>query len=679
MNPTDPIWIGASYYPEHVSPERVEADAVLMREAGLNLVRMGDFAWIRMEPEEGCFDFSWLDHAVRVLAGQGVSSLLCTPTAAPSKWISDKDPEVCQTMADGRRREFGRRRHYCVNSRAYRRHTERMVRALAEHYRGNPQVIGYQIDNEIMAEDPYCYCETCRKDFQGWLERRHGSIEELNRVWVMVFWSQSYRGFGEVSFPKTGHNPAALMDFYRFFSECYLDYIRFQAGLIREYSPGKRVTHNICSSGFVYRMDLNELGREMDVMSIDNYPYNWTLEHEYGNKVDLPYSPAMAGFALSMTRNYQGGHFWVTEAQVGRCYNPRKIVEPGMMRLWTYQELAHGGSAFLFFSWRTFPYGIEYLMHGVLDQDSVPRRRYHELQRTARELAALDPCVKAGLPHAEVALVREFDCDWAFEDGHVNVEFRYLRHLFLYHEACSAQHHTLDVLRCSSIAQRHKVVIAPSLLIATPEREKTLRDFVARGGRLVLTCLSGLRTEANTLLPQLLSPGLRELAGIEIEEQLGLRPGLGVGLRWSEPECPKIGYSATLWADLINPAGARTLAVYADQHFAGSPAVTVNRHGEGLVYYVATVPDAEFVSELIGRVLGEAGVQSPIACDESLVEAVVTRSGEREFLHLMNFAGKPVMIALRKLHGAPGGGAPVGELSLQARDAVILERCPQRL
>jgi beta-galactosidase len=683
MLPSSTPWIGAAYYPEHVCPERLEADARLMQEAGVTLVRMAEFTWIRMEPEENRLDFTWLDQAIRVLAAHGISTLLCTPTATPPKWLSDRDPEICQVMADGRRREFGKRRHYCVNSRAYRRHTERIVRALAEHYRDTPHVIGYQIDNEIMAEEPYCHCETCLGKFQAWLQQRHGTIERLNETWGLVFWSQSYRSFSEVIFPKAGHNPSALLEFYHFFSDSYLDYIRFQAGLLRDYSPDKAVTHNVCSSGFLYRMDLNQLGQCMDIVSIDNYPYNWTLEHEYGNKADLPYSPGMAGFALSMTRGYQRNHFWVTEAQVGRCFNPRKIVEPGMMRLWTHQELAHGGRAILFFPWRSFPFGIEYMMHGVLDHDSVPRRRYRELRQVAAELAAMPEAAQRALPFASVALLREFNCDWAFEDGHVNSEFRYLRHLFLYYNACARQHHTIDVLQAEQVTQQHRVILAPSLLILSPETEARLRDFVAAGGSLVLTCLSGLRTPANTFLPELPSPGLRELAGIEIEEQLGLRPGLGVSLCWSAPAHTAddndtadagLGHTGTLWADLIKTNSATTLATYGDHYFAGTPAVTLNHFGEGRVYYVATIPDAPFVDRLVRRVMADAALESPVLCDDPLLEVIESRTGEQAFLHLTNFSDRNARVTLRQPHVALRSGTTLSALEVPARDALLLQR-----
>ena len=514
---------GTSYYPEQLAPEEYATDAQLMQQAGFNLARMGEFAWSRMEPDDGKFDFSWLEAAVETLARHGVKSLLGTPTAAPPKWLTDKHPDILQIMADGRRREFGRRRHYCVNSRNYHHYTKRIVTALAERFKNNPHVIGYQLDNEFMAEQPHCFCDTCREQFQAWLQRKFGTIGELNRRWGMTFWSQSYRNFAEVAMPKAGCNPSAVYDLFHFFSDSFLSYSKLQTDCLKKISPEKTVTHNVCSSGFVYLLDLYKLGAQLDIMSLDNYPFVWTLENEYGNVGDREYDPAMASFALSMTRSWRHAPFWVTEAQSGRTFRPRDLIEPGILNVWTHQEIAHGARGVLWFHWKQFPFGIEHLLQAVLDYDGIPRRRYFEIQKTVAELQAAAKEISGALPQPEVALIRDFHTDWALDDGHAHPDLKYLRHLYLYYRALFENHVNSDAVSPEENFTRYKIVIAPSLLLVDETRAAHLRAYVANGGTLVLTCQTGLRDLDNVFHKITFPAHLRDLCGFEIEEQQTLK------------------------------------------------------------------------------------------------------------------------------------------------------------
>ncbi len=642
------IYFGTSYYPEQLSLDELEPDARLMQEAGFNLVRMGEFAWSRMEPNDGCFDFSWLENAVETLARHGVKSLLGTPTAAPPKWLTDKHPDICQVQADGRRREFGRRRHYCVNNGNYHRLTLRLVTALAERFKNNPNVIGYQIDNEFMAEQPHCYCEVCREKFQAWLRKKFGTIEELNRRWGLAFWSHCYRDFREVILPKSGHNPSALLDLYRFFSDSFLDYARLQADCLRSISPDKTVTHNICSSGFLYLLDLYQLGTQLDIVSVDNYPFAWTLENEYGRAADRDYHPAMASFALSMMRGLRRAPFWVTESQTGRTFQPRRQVpEPGILNAWTHQEIAHGAKAILWFHWRQFPGGIEHLLQAVLECDGKPRRRYFEIQRTVREVKSVQAEIASACPRPEVALLRDFHCDWALDDGHVHPEFRYLRHLYLYYRALFENHANADVIHPAENLLDYKLVLAPSLLLMDKVRAAHLRRYVEQGGILVLTAQSGLRDFDNVLFRQTLPAFLSDLCGMEIEEQNALPLPETTGIAATAGGYAKSRYECPLLFELIQPTTARALFHYTDLWFAGTPAVTVNHLGKGAVYYFATVPPPELVREFIGKLLPTCGVQPNLLATESpLVESVKSFNGGTEYLHLINYSREAQTVTL---------------------------------
>ena len=643
LPPASPLAFGVSYYPEQFGADDVEPSSCLMQEAGFNLVRMGEFAWHQMEPAPGQFDFSWLESAVNTLARRGIRTLLCTPTAAPPKWLSDLHPEICQTLPDGRRREFGKRRHYCANSPAYHRHTREIVTALARHFRGHPHVIGYQLDNEFMAEDPYCYCAHCRRKFQERLRAKFGTVGELNRRWNLAFWSQQYSDFDQVDLPKPGHNPCAYHEFQHFCSDSMLEYARLQAECLKRVSPDKTVTHNVCSSGFLYRLDLHRLAGQLDVVSVDNYPYAWTLENEYGNGADQEYHPAMAALALSITRGLRPTPFWVTEAQTGRTFRPRRgLIEPGRITAWTHQQLAHGARAVLWFPWRRFPGGIEFLMDAVLEADGRPRRRYAEIQTVVRQAQAAGPELAGLVPRSAAALLRDFHTDWALEDGGTHPDFRYLRHLYRYFRACFEIHLNADVIHPANELAGYQLIMAPSLLLMDESRAAHLRKYVSDGGTLVLTVQSGLRNFDNALFQQALPAHLTDLCGLEIEEQHALPGGATIAIAPVAGGDTGKRHECSQLFEIIRPTTAVPLFLYADQWCMGSPAVTVNRFGRGTVYYVAAVPDAPFLREFIQKIAGAAGLRFNLtAASSPFVESVRATAGNRDYLYLINHTGEP--------------------------------------
>jgi beta-galactosidase len=671
------LQFGATYYPEHVTPERVEEDARLMQAAGINLVRMAEFSWIRMEREEGTFDFSWLDHAVETLARHGVRSLLCTPTATPPKWVMDTYPDVYQYHADGRRREFGSRRHYCVNSASYRRLSVKIAEAIGSHYAGNPNVIGYQIDNELMAEDPYCYCPTCVTKFREWARKKFGSIDELNRRWGLDFWSQCYRSFDEVALPRINahQSPSSTLDLQRFFSECFVDYAALQAEALRRTSPGKTITHNVCSCGFLYRLDLNRLGKELDIVSVDNYPVSFTFESEYGNSGDVPYHPSYASLALGIIRGTKKAPFWVTEAQSGRTMRPRKLVEPGFLGAITRQELAHGATSVLYFSWRVFPSGVEFMLAGVLPSDSKPRRTYREITDIIRDSKALEPVLEGLMPHADVAILRDFDCDWALDDGLPHPDFRYLRHLHRYYQALFENHVNVDILSPEDEFSNHKILITPSWILIDENHATKLSRFVENGGTLVLTCLSAMRDPDNRNRPETIPSLLTGLCGIEVEEQQPLKFQDKVRFRDASGEAHEGAY----WFDLLSLHGAEPMASYDDRWFRGIPAVTLNSVGKGRVCYVGTVPDVAYLRGLLGGLCSEAGIAPNITEPSTpLLESVKvfgTDGSLGEHLHLINFSREEQSVTLSSAHLLlPNKREVSGRFTLRPFESVLLRK-----
>jgi len=402
------MYVGVDYYPEHWPRERWETDARLMQEAGLNVVRLAEFAWVMMEPEEGRFTFDWLDDALAVLHARGVSAILCTPTAVMPAWCARKYPETLAMQTNGQRIVWGVRKNNCFTSGAYRLLSERITRAMAEHFQHAPNVIGWQTDNEF--GHPVCYCDTCRAEFQDWLRARYGTLEELNRAWGLHFWGHYVGTWGEIPLPVANEsaNPSALLDWQRFYSWLNVRFQRDQVRILREYFPDTFITHNFM--GFFSDLNYYDLAEDLDHVSWDNYPV-------WGAPRVMSDAAAMG----DLMRGLKGKNYWIMEetAGPGGWGSFGRNPWPGEIRLVAYQQLAHGADGQIWFRWRTCTAGREQYWHGLLGHDGKPLRRYQEAARTAGEYHALAPHLEGTTVRAEVAFIYDYESIWAlrFQPG----------------------------------------------------------------------------------------------------------------------------------------------------------------------------------------------------------------------------------------------------------------------
>jgi len=375
--------LGTPYYPEHWPEERWATDARLMQEAGISRVRMGEFAWHRMEPTEGHFEFDWLQRAIEVFARHEIGTILCTPTPTYPAWLHRKYPDIHQVKSDGTVKEYGQRQDACKNHPGYRLHARRIAEEMLAALGDHPNVVAWQTDNEFGCHGTSrCYCAYCESAFQAWLRDRFGGdIDALNAAWGTFFWSQDYNDFGEISLPRDtadrtandGQNPSLVLDFYRFSSDVQIAFQREQIALIRKYSPGRLVTHNLM--GLFSQIDYFKLAADLDVVSWDNYPFRW-------NGTGLPPLP----LAHDLMRGLQRKPVWVMEQASGAggwgVYPATP--QPGQMRLWAYQAVARGADMISFFRWRSCRYGREQYWHGILYHHGIPQRRY-PLARAGRQ------------------------------------------------------------------------------------------------------------------------------------------------------------------------------------------------------------------------------------------------------------------------------------------------------
>ncbi|MCR2834352.1 beta-galactosidase [Parerythrobacter lacustris] len=410
--------LGVCYYPEHWPETRWAEDARLMREVGLTRVRIGEFAWSRIEPAPGRFDWGWLDRAVETLHAAGLSIIMGTPTATPPKWLVDRMPDMVPLDRDGRSRGFGSRRHYCFSHAGYREEAARITRAVAERYGAHPGVVAWQTDNEYGCHDTVqSFSPAARDAFPRWLADRYGTVGALNEAWGNVFWSMEYRGFDEIELPNltvTEVNPAHWLAFRRFSSDQVVSFNRAQVEILRELSPGRDVTHN--AMGFYTGYDHHDLAADLDVLGWDSYPLGFLEMFRFSEEDKRRYArqghPDIAAFHHDLYRGCaKGGRWSVLEQQPGPVnwarYNPAPL--PGMVRLWTLEAYAHGAELVSYFRWRQFPKAQEQMHAGLLRPDGEPAPALAEVRQVAAEL---DQLGQAGEAVKHAALVFDYAGEW---------------------------------------------------------------------------------------------------------------------------------------------------------------------------------------------------------------------------------------------------------------------------
>ncbi|OGV72678.1 MAG: hypothetical protein A3K19_06865 [Lentisphaerae bacterium RIFOXYB12_FULL_65_16] len=549
MNSTAPatstaaFWYGAAYYPEHWPEERWPVDARLMREAGFNVVRLGEFAWCRMEPEEDRFDFTWLDRAITVLQREGISVLLGTPTAGPPPWLVNAarlEDECRQVYEDGGPWECGGRSMCCVNHPRFQERSRRIAAELGRHFANCPAVIGFQIDNELGMYGTRCLCAHCREGFRRWLREKYGAIGEVNRCLGMIFGGNEFRSFDDIPIPRRKqdlHNPGLILDSQRFFSDANVRYVRLQVEALRQAGVRQAITTNVCHmlSGWM-GIDNRRLFEPLDVVGWDCYPVQFAA--------DPP--PAAMGLLHAVARAGKGGRrFWMLEQQSG---SPMANVadEPRRSRLWAWQAAAHGAEMILYFRWRTCRFGGEQYWRGILDHDGARNARYAAVAQTGGEMRRLAPRLAKLERAADVAILLDFDDLQSVTLNPPGPRFAYNAHAQSWFAAVQAQGRIADVVYevpAPPPLGKYRLLIAPAKRLMDPQTAEKLRQFVAGGGTLVATPCTATLDRDHVAPSEPLPWKLTDVFGVRRVEWSALG-------RMTAPPKERQGEAAEAWAKL---------------------------------------------------------------------------------------------------------------------------------
>jgi beta-galactosidase len=660
---------GVDYYPEQWPEARWPTDAQLMAEAGFNIVRLAEFAWSRLEPQPGVFDFDWLDRAIAVLAGRGIRVILGTPTASPPPWLMQSHPDLFRMNEQGHRLTFGNRREYCPNHPLYHDSTRAIVSAMAEHYAQHPWVVGWQIDNEF---GDRCYCPICRSAFQNWLQRRYATLDALNAAWGTSFWSHVYTEWSQIPVPlATGGspNPGLALDFARFASDTYVAYQQLQINILRSRTSGQFITHNLMGFGYD-KINYYDLSLTLDLVSWDNYPRTqWSLVADVE-----PSGPALAAATMYGLKHQP---FWVMEQQAGPggwelvSVMPR----PGELRLWTYQQIAHGANGILYFRWRTARFGTEQYWHGLLEHDARPGRRYREIARLGAELRRVGDRIERTQVTAKVAMLLSYDSRFAFQIQPNNPGYSYPAHFQAIYRAFHTRNVAVDVVAPTDDLSSYRLVLAPPLYVLPAAVVANLESYVRGGGTLVCFFRSGVKDAANAVVDQPLPGLLAELCGVQVADYDSLPAGAANGLQWVRPELADAPQGTSLaWADILTPGSAEVVARYTADYYAGQPAITRNRYGTGSAIYVGALGDAATHGTLVDWLIAETEVQPPLAAPAG-VEVTVRHHASRRLLFILNHTAVPQEVMLDQPYYNLLG-EPVrleGALTVAPRDVLILE------
>ncbi|MFI6803011.1 beta-galactosidase [Streptosporangium canum] len=650
------LGFGGDYNPEQWPDEIRAEDVRLMAEAGVNLVTVGVFGWARVEPAPGAYDFSYFDAVMDKLAAAGVTVDLATMTASPPPWLAAEHPEILPVTESGTVLSPGGRQHYCPSSPVYRDRAARLVEALAAHYKTHPALGFWHIGNEYGCHVSECFCDESARDFRRWLRERYGDIEALNAAWCTDFWSQRYTSFDQILPPRiapTYANPAQQLDFKRFSNEALRACFELEAAILRRVTPGVPVLTNFLAHH--KPVDLHSWADRMDIVGLDSYPDPF-----------WPRSHVAAGLAYDLARGAHGGDPWYLVEQAPSAVNWRQrngIKEPGRMRLWSWQAIAHGADAVLYFQWRQSRGGAEKFHSGMVPHGGADTRVFREVAALGAELAAVPELAGTRVAN-EVAVLFDWNSWWALElDSHPSDGLKAVDRALDHYGPLFDLGVGVDVLPPGADLSGYKLVVVPNLYLLTEAHAGGLADYVSAGGHLLVSFFTSV-VDGNDRVHHGGCPGpLREALGLRVEEYLPAAEGetfpLGEG-------------TADLWREDVRIEGADVLLAFPD----GTPAVTRNRFAAGTVRYVTTRPDETIMRAVMAEALAEAGAEPVLPGLPDGVQAAVRAGGGREFLLLLNHTTQAHTVDLpHRFHHLLAPGRPeVEQVILHPRDVAVLAR-----
>lgn len=669
-----PLLLGVDYYPDQTPESLWEQDAQMIAHAGLTNVRVGEFAWALMEPSEGKFDFGWLHRSVELLHQRGIAVILGTPSAAPPPWLTEKYPEVLLVNQDGMTVQPGGRRFTCPTNKLYRKLSLAIATQMAETFANTSGVIGWQIDNEFTLQRwNRCYCKYCREGFQDWARKKYGTLDELNRKWGTVFWSQVYSDWKQIPAPLPSNgdpNPGLALDYDRYQSYANASFAAEQLSMLRKTCPQHFVTTNNVGAP-LDTIDLRELFRDMDFVSHDNYPGFVQIFFENGK---MPADQVATVVSLghdSMRCVKDGKPFLIMEEQSGKAgqsfFGPQP--HPGQLRLWAFQAVAHGAMGVNYFRWDSARFGAEEYWHGMLNHDRSKSPGFDEMTQTVADMKKLGKEGLEALYVAEAAVSFDHDSDWALGVQPGNMKLSYREQLMAWYGSVASANTGTDVIHLDADLTKYKAVFAPVQYILSAKQADNIRKYVRDGGTFVAGFRLGVKDESSQIVNMPLPGLLRDVMGVTVKDYVPIY-GDKVGVKF-ESELAGPDGECKLWADLLAPESAKVLARYTGA-YEGEAAITVNAFGKGKAVYVGADLDPVTLARVLRTLLALSGSKSSFAAVRG-VEVTRRQSGQKEWVYLLNHTSEPQKVSLPgKYASVFNGGTHEGAVELKPYGVLVL-------
>ncbi|MGP3974558.1 beta-galactosidase [Streptomyces sp. 8N114] len=655
------LHFGGDYNPEHWPEEVWAEDIRLMKEAGVTMVTAGIFSWGLVEPRPGSYDFGWFDRVMGHLGDAGIQVCLATMTASPPPWLSRQHPEILPETADGVRKWPGSRQHYCPSSPVYRTRAVRLVEQLATRYAEHPALALWHIGNEYGCSNPVCYCEVSAADFRRWLRERYGTVEALNAAWSTTFWSQRYGDFEEVLPPRTAPthaNPTQQLDYARFSDDALLQCYLAEREVLRRITPDVPVTTNHMPHH--KPVDPFRWAAYEDVTALDYY------QEPYDSETHID-----AAAAFDVTRCAGGGRPWLLMEQAPGAVNWRarnSPKPPGAMRLWSWQAVAQGADAVLYFQWRQSQGGAEKFHSAMVPHAGTDTRIFREVSALGQELATV-PQLAGTRCSSEVALLADWNSWWALEQGshpssalsHRETLLRHYRPFFDAGVPC-------DIVPPDRALSGYRLVVVPNLYLMSEETAERLTAYVRDGGHLFVSYFTGIADECDRVHLGGYPAPLREVLGLRVEEFWPLDEGARVLLRG------ELSGQADLWSEAIDLEGARAVATFGDGELTGRPALTRHAFGDGMAWYAGTRPEPGVMRTLMDRVREEACAAPLLADLPPGVQATAREGGDGRYLFLLNHGETAATVTLPHLarNLLDPGAEPAAAVTLPGRGVAVL-------
>jgi len=638
---------GGDYNPEQWirTPQVWDEDMRLMKAAGCNAVTLGIFSWAMLEPQEGRFNFDWLDAVMAKLIDSGLQVVLATPGGAKPAWMAKKYPETLRVDSTGRRQMWGGRHNHCPTSRVYRDKCQTINRKLAERYGQQKNLILWHVNNEYSGD---CHCPLCAAAFRDWLKARYGGdLDRLNHAWWSTFWSHTITDWEQIDPPSPigetqvhGQN----LDWLRFVTDQTVSCFNAEAAPLRQLTPSVPITTNLMT--FFSGLNYYKLAEATDVVSWDSYPSYHDRSTDWLEAVGV-------SFIHNQRRAMKHKPFILMECSPGvQNYKPvNKLKRPGLHAVEAMQAVAHGSDSVFYFQWRKSRGGVEKFHGAVVDHFSTPEARmFREVADLGKALGKLDDLVGT-TTRSEVAVIFDYENRWAIDDalGPRNIGKDYPESCVSHYRPFWSAGIDVDVIAADASFDAYRLVIAPMLYMIRPGVAEAIERFVQAGGTFVTTYMSGIANESDLCFQNGFPGPLRRVAGVWAEEIDAIYDEERVKIVAADGNAAGLSgtYEASAYCDLLQADTAEVLATYGSEFYAGRPAVTVNKVGKGYFYYIASRNDARFHSDFYHHLISSLGLVRPFPTDlPDGVTAAIRTDGVHRYLFLLNFTNREQKVDL---------------------------------